>query len=118
MATSPLSPQNSKILSTAGSILGGLLGGSSRGSLLGKLGTAARRRGGTKASAERLDAAENKVARLQRDLEELEAELAEEITEIDARWADAARQVATMPITLEKSDVAVSELVLAWLPVD
>ncbi|MFP5488059.1 MAG: ATP-binding protein, partial [Acidimicrobiia bacterium] len=111
------SRRNSELLSTAGSILGGLLGGKSRTSILGKLGTAAGRRGRTKAAGARLDAAENKVVRLQEQLEELEAELADEVADIDARWSGAATQVERMAISLERSDVDVSELALAWLPV-
>ena len=111
------SRRNSELLSTAGSILGGLLGGRSRSSILGKLGSAAGRRGRTKAAGERLDAAENKAVRLQQQLEELEAELAAEVTELDARWRDAAARIETMPISLERSDVTVTQLVLAWLPV-
>ncbi len=111
------SKRNSELLSTAGSILGGLLGGKSRGGLLGKLGTAANRRGGTRAAGERLDAAENKVARLQQNLEDLEDELAEEVTEIDARWMGVAKEISTLQVSLERSDIAVSQLVLAWLPV-
>jgi hypothetical protein len=112
------SKRNSELLSTAGSILGGLLGGKSRGGLLGKLGTAAGRRGSTRAGKERVDAAENKVERLQESLQNLEADLAEEVTEIDTRWTDAAKNITTMAIALEKTDINVSQLVLAWLPVD
>jgi hypothetical protein len=112
------SRRNSELLSTAGSILGGLLGGRSRSSVLGKLGTAAGRRGRTKAAGERLDAAGNKVLRLQDQLEDLEADLAEEVTDVDARWIDAAGRVETLQISLERSDVAVTQLVLAWLPVE
>ena len=83
--------RNSELLSTAGSVLGGLLGGRrSRGgllgSVLGKAGSAAGRRGRSRASEERVEAAENKVAGLHDDVQDLEAELAEELTEIDARW--------------------------------
>ncbi len=42
------SKRNSELLSTAGSILGGLLGGKSKSGMLGKLGTAAGRRGRTR----------------------------------------------------------------------
>ena len=84
--------RNSELLSTAGSILGGLLGGGrSRGGLLGKLGTAANRRGTTKASEQRLDAAENKVGRLQESLEELELDL-DAGGHRDRRQVDDARQ--------------------------
>jgi hypothetical protein len=108
--------RNSELLSTAGSILGGLLGGRKR-NVLGKLGSAARSRGSTKAARERVDAAESKVARVTAELDELEAELAEEVTEIDARWMAAAKEVGTVPVTLERTDVTVGSVVLAWLPV-
>jgi chaperonin cofactor prefoldin len=117
LAEEASSKRNSELLSTAGSILGGLLGGRSRGGLLGKLGGAARRRGSTKAAHERVDAVENKVERLQDQLEDLEAELAEEVTEIDARWMDAAKAVTPMQVGLEKTDINVTQLVLAWVPV-
>ena len=93
-------------------------GGKSRGGMLGKLGSAAGRRGRTKASKERLDAAENKVERLQESLADLEADLTEEVTEIDSRWMSAAKQSDTMQVPLEKTAITVSELVLAWIPVD
>lgn len=112
------SRRNTELLSTAGSILGGLLGGRSRSRILGSLGSAAGRRGRTRTAGQRLDAAENKVARLQEQLEELEAELADEVADVDARWAAAAGQVAMMEVSLERSDVTVAELVLAWLPVE
>ena len=110
--------RNSELLSTAGSLLGGLLGGKSRSSILGKLGTAAGRRGRTNTSRERLDAAENKVARLEDDLADLEADLAEDVTEIDARWMSTAKEITTLSVGLEKSDIQVTHLALAWLPVD
>ena len=113
----PRSKRNSELLSTAGSILGGLLGGKSRSSILGKLGTAANRRGTTGAAAERLDAAENKVGRLQDDLAELEADLADDLGAIDATWRQKAAAVDTMQIGLEKTDIQVTQVVLAWLPV-
>jgi hypothetical protein len=112
------SKRNSELLSTAGSILGGLLGGKrSRNGMLGKLGTAAGRRGRTKASAQRLDAAENKVERLQDSLEDLALDLEEDVTEIDTKWMELAKQTDTIQVGLEKTDIKVTELVLAWLPV-
>jgi hypothetical protein len=114
--------RNSEMLSTAGSVLGGLLGGRrSRGGLLGSVlgtaGTAAGRRGRSRASEERVDAAENKVAGLHADLEDLEAELAEELTEIDARWMALAKDITTTSVALERTDVKVTQLALTWLPV-
>jgi hypothetical protein len=110
--------RNSEMLSTAGSVLGGLLGGrKSLGGLLGQAGTAARRRGSSRASAERVEAAENKVARLVDEAEELEQELADDVEAVAAEWDERADDVGTMTVGLEKTDVDVAELVLAWLPV-
>jgi hypothetical protein len=117
------SKRNSELLSTAGSMLGGLLGGSKSkggllGGLLGKAGTATRRRGQTNAAGERVDAAENKLDRLIGDLGELEAELVEEVIEIDAKWMELAKESATIEIGLESSDVKIVQLSLTWVPVD
>src|SRR5699024_6679813 len=75
--------RNEELLSTAGSILGGLFSGrKSRGgllgSVLGKAGTAAGRRSRTSAAGDRVDAAQHKVAALNEQLEQLEAELTAE----------------------------------------
>ncbi len=114
--------RNEEMLSTAGSILGGLLGGRrSRGgllgSVLGKAGTAAGRRGRTAASGERLDAAENKIQLLHQQMEDVEADLTQEVTDIDAKWLAVAKNITTVPVTLEKIDVRVTHLSLVWVPV-
>jgi Helicase HerA, central domain/Helicase HerA-like C-terminal len=110
--------QRDDLLSSAGSILGGLLGGRrSTGGLLGQLGRAAGRTGKTSAAGARVDAAQGKVQRLEADLEGVEDELAQELTAIGATWDKAAAAVTTASIPLEKSDVKVTQLVLAWIPV-
>ncbi len=116
------SKRNSELLSTAGSVLGGLLGGSKSkggmlGGLFGKAGTAARRRGTTKAAGERVDAAENKLERLTIDIEDLEAELAEELIEIDERWMETGKEISQLSVGLEATDVKVAQISLTWLPV-
>ena len=90
-----------------------------RGGLLGQLGRAAgRSRARRRRPATRVDAAKNKVGRAARTSSRtLEAELAEELTEIDARWTARATQVDAMPIALERTDVKVTQLTLAWIPV-
>ncbi|MFW2332271.1 helicase HerA-like domain-containing protein [Ilumatobacter sp.] len=112
------SKRNSELLSTAGSILGGLLGGKSKSGMLGKLGTAAGRRGRTRASGERVEAAENKVERLEDQLADVEADLAEEVTELDQRWTEVAGAIEAIEVPLEKTDISVAQLVLAWMPTD
>ena len=112
------SKRNSELLSTAGSVIGGLLGGrKSLGSMFGKAGSAARRRGTTKAAGERIDAAENKQERLANDLEDLEAELSDEIAEIEDRWIETAGETTELSVGLEASDVKIAQISLTWLPV-
>ena len=114
--------RNEEIVSTAGSVLGDLLSGrKSRGGLLGKVlgrsGGAASRRSRTETAERRLDAARSKIARLQDELDDLDAELAEDITEITSRWTSAAADVGTMTVNLERTDVKVTAICLGWLPV-
>jgi hypothetical protein len=114
--------RNEELLSTAGSVLGDLLGGrKSGGGLLGSVlrrgGGAASKRSRTATTERRLDAAEGKIERLAGDLEELEAELADDVTEITSRWTTAAGDVSTMTVNLERTDVKVTAICLAWLPV-
>ncbi|MCU1502365.1 MAG: hypothetical protein JWM12_1719, partial [Ilumatobacteraceae bacterium] len=115
--------RSEEILSTAGSILGGLLGGrTSRGGMLGSVlskgGTAAGRRSRTAAAGDRLDAAENKIQALHEQLEDAETELSDEVAAIDAKWMTMAKDIGTSAVPLERSDVHVSQLNLVWLPVD
>jgi hypothetical protein len=114
--------RNSELLSTAGSFLGGLLGGKkSAGRMLGGVlddaGTAARRRGSTSASDRRVDAAENKVERLIDQLTDLEADAQADITRIATKWDEAATAITSMAIGVERTDVEVTQLALAWVPV-
>ncbi len=113
------SKRSSEFLSTAGSLLGGLLGGRKSkgamiGDMLGDAGTAARRRGSTSASGRGVDAAEHKVARLADQLTELEADAAAEITD---KWGPLAREISSMTVSVERTDVDVNQLSLAWVPV-
>ena len=51
-------------------------------------------------------------------MHDIDAELADEVLEIDSRWNETGKRVTTLPVTLERTDVRVTQLVLAWLPVD
>ncbi len=115
------SKQTSELFSTAGSLIGGLLGGSRSktkmvGDLLGDAGTAARRRGSTAASDRRVDAAENKVQRLLDQYHELESALEQDVADITDRWDTAGAAISTISVGLERTDVHVDQLVLAWVP--
>jgi hypothetical protein len=109
--------RNDELLSTAGSILGDLLGGKSHSRALRSLGSAAGRHGRTAAAHERVDAAQGKVGRLQQDLQDLENELTAEIAEIDAKWQAVGERTSTMSVGLERTDVQVTAVQMAWMPV-
>ncbi|MET0663564.1 MAG: hypothetical protein ABWZ42_10580, partial [Ilumatobacteraceae bacterium] len=114
--------RNSEALSTAGSMLGGLLGGrrsagSLLGGLLGDVGRAAGRRGTTPAADRRVREAEGRVSRLDEQIAALEAELESEVAALTAKWSTKANTITTMQIGLEKTDVRVSQICLAWIPI-
>jgi hypothetical protein len=109
-------------LSAAGSLLGGFLGG--RGSsktiaktVLRSAGTIAGSQGRAATAGKRTDAAENRLEEKQAQLEGVEQELQAELEAINSKWDAVAAQVESVPIPLEKTDVKVTQLVVAWMPV-
>lgn len=113
--------RTSELLGAAGDLLGSFLGGrrTTRSIATGAgrvLRGASSRRGQSQRTSQRLDVAESQLAEREKDLEELEAELAEEIVEINDRWEEIGRQVETVEVPLEKTDVSVHEVALAWIP--
>ena len=54
---------------------------------------------------------------LSAQLDELEAELTQDVMDIDTRWNALSKNITTADIPLEKSDVRVTQLCLAWIPV-
>jgi hypothetical protein len=115
--TSARSHQTTELLAGAGAVLGALLGGRrSTRSIAGSVGTAASRRGVSARAAERKRTAEAKVQQKEDELAELEEELLDEVTEIDARWRERAADVETISIRAEAADVRVTQLTLLWVP--
>jgi hypothetical protein len=57
------------------------------------------------------------MERLAEQVEDLEIELEEEVTEIDGRWMEMGKNITTLNVGLEKTDVKVTQLVCAWIPV-
>ena len=103
-----------KLLRAAGDLLGGLFG--SRRSAAAKIGRAADRLT-QNADGERVDAAHGKVARIEQQRLELDEKFTADSAAINAKWAAAATAVTTVPVSLERTDVKVTQLVLAWVPV-
>jgi hypothetical protein len=110
--------QQEELLSTASSILGSFLGGRSRSSHLStELRRAAGHRTRSSTAGQRLEAAHDKAGDLASRLTDLESELAEDVTRIATAWDQKAAAVEAVPVTLEKTDVQVAQLVLAWVPI-
>ena len=54
---------------------------------------------------------------LHQQLEDLEAELTQEVTDIDAKWMATAKNITALKVGLERTDVKVTQLALVWIPV-
>ncbi|NOY55460.1 MAG: DUF853 family protein [Actinobacteria bacterium] len=103
-----------ELIAGAGELLSVFLGGK-RGSR--SLSGVASRRSQTVRKKERLRSAQERYSDKAAALDDLEAELAEDVTEIMDRWNAAATSIETLTIGLEKTDVAVDEIALVWIPV-
>jgi hypothetical protein len=110
--------RNKDLLATAGGILGSLLGGKKNTRALGRIvkGASGSR---SRSSGDRTRAAgvESTIDAKSEELEKLEQQLAEDVLAIEAKWTEAERQIETIQIELEKADIRVTDLSLAWLPV-
>ncbi len=107
-----------QLINLGTSILGGLLGGRRRSR---SLGAAARRMGSGRrqaaASANRVETAMNRLDEKYDDLEELEAKLADSILDLEDEWNDKSIAIETVEVALEKSDITIEDLVIAWTPI-
>lgn len=101
------------VLGTAGDLLGAFLGGRSGSTALNK--AARRRTAAAKAQAKAESEAAEYHAKAA-ELEELEQELASEVSEIVAEYEEQATRVATLDVSLEKNDIRVVEVKLVWVP--
>ena len=106
-----------QMLDLAGSVLGGLLGGrKSTRSILGA-GRRASSKNRTKGNAEeRLETAENRLEENADKLEDLETELTDSLWEIQSDWDDKAKEIESVEIPLEKTDISIDDFVLVWIP--
>ncbi|MFP5322231.1 MAG: helicase HerA domain-containing protein [Acidimicrobiia bacterium] len=106
-----------EVLSAAGDLLGAFLGGRrSARSVLTKVKGASSRRNQTSAAGQRVETALEKVEQRTAELADLEAELVDALADLDADWAEKAEAIDEVEVGLEKTDVEVRHLVLAWLP--
>jgi hypothetical protein len=109
--------RKNELLSGAGSLLSVFLGGKKKArGLAGKLGGLGRRRSQTSGARERLRSAENRVSDAVQKIRDVEDTLADELRDITEEWDAKAKLVTVKEIGLEKADVIVDEVVLAWIP--
>ena len=102
----------SAILQTLGGLLGGLLGGRrSRGGALSA---------GSRAYKQRRDVgiAKEKARALEEDVAELEAELREEVLDLEREYDPEKATLETIGIKPYKKDIDVKAVALLWLPYD
>ncbi len=104
-----------EVVAGAGELLSVFLGGRRRSR---SLSGAASRRSTTVRTQQRLRSAEDKLADETADLEALEDDLAADLQEITAKWEEVAADVEELEIGLEKTDIAVDEVALCWVPVE
>jgi len=107
------SRRQQELVAGAGDLLSVFLGGKRRSR---SLSGAASRRSQTVRTQERLRTAQETLSERAADLEDLEDDLATDLMEITGRWNDAAQDIKTIEIGLEKTDIAVDEMALVWIP--
>ncbi len=104
------------LIKAAGGLLGAFLGGRSSSRSLARSITSAAGTVVGGGSTTSLDAAEQRVSSGQRDLQQLEADLAAQLVALDQKWEAVARQTDSLKIGLTAADITVAQLVLCWLP--
>ena len=108
------SRRQQELVAGAGELLSVFLGGKRRSRSLSGV---ASRRSQTVRTQERLRSAQEAQSEKTDALDDLETELARDVTEITDKWDDAAASIETLKIGLEKTDIAVEQVALVWVPV-
>jgi molybdopterin converting factor small subunit len=113
------SQASSETLATAVSIGGSLLGalfGGRRGSVYGKVSSAARGIGRTSRERADVSAAEADARTIHAQIEGLNSELEAEIARLEGEFDPNAVRIETVPVRPRKADIAVEDLALVWKP--
>ncbi|MEN8143613.1 MAG: DUF87 domain-containing protein [Gemmatimonadota bacterium] len=103
-----------ELVAGAGELLSYFLGGRRRTRALSGV---ASRRSQTRRTKERLRSAEERASAKEAEIEDLEADLADELDEISTKWSEAAGEIEVIDVGLEKTDIQVEEVSLVWIPV-
>jgi Skp family chaperone for outer membrane proteins len=106
----------SSALSVGGSLLGALFGGGRRSSMITKASSAARSVGRIGKERTDISHAEADLEALQQQHAALEAQLADEVAALEARFDASAIPVESAAIRARKSDTEVTDVALVWRP--
>lgn len=82
-----------------------------------RVSASARQRATVRSKEQRLRSARRKALNLEDALEQLDADLAQELKDLVAEWESKSRQIENLEIGLERNDIKVDGLLLAWIPV-
>jgi hypothetical protein len=111
--------RNNQILDIAGGLLGGLLGGRRRTRSIASSIRRSQSKGRMADKADqRLRTAENRYEELIEDRDELERALADDLFEIQDEWEHKALDIESTVVGLEKTDIAIDDVALVWIPID
>jgi hypothetical protein len=106
--------RNQDLISIGSSVLGSILSGRASTSTIARSAGRAATRG--QSAAQRIQTIENRIAEKNLALEDLEGDLAEAVSDIEAEWNAKAEAIERIDISLEKNDITVDEVSLLWLP--
>jgi predicted nuclease with TOPRIM domain len=73
-------------------------------------------RGQSTRTKQRLEGVQSELERRTEELEDLEADLQDDIADLVDRWDEVAGKIEAMPVGLERDDLTVDEVALAWIP--
>jgi hypothetical protein len=113
--------RTNEVMSIAGNLLGAFLGGRNSASSIAKrmgrsAGGISSRRGQTTRTQQRLDNARDEVGRREDELKEIETDLQDDLADLVDHWDGVADQVERLEVGLERDDVDIDEVALAWIP--
>jgi len=70
----------------------------------------------TKQAKDDIEESEDMIEEIERDIANLTVEMEETFDELEAKWADVARQVSQIPVNPYKKDILVELFGIAWMP--
>ncbi len=81
-----------------------------------RISSSIRKRRMTQKAKDDIEESVDMIAEFEQDIDDLRDEMEETIDELEARWAEVARQVSEIPVTPYKKDILVEVFGIAWMP--